>query len=170
MVEIKSTRLSLFDQLKLIGVASIITSFFVFVFLYAFDGSNWGFVEGPLIINIGILLLLGFTFAVIFFTRELKRGQDKTLIINQGKIEVKTTQDHRIYDVSQAFNVRVDRHFYVFSGHERLTISLKTFGVKSKTHEVFILNKGTHEQLKETVITAIKDQVKTPENPPVDSD
>ncbi len=156
MVKLSSVTLGFKQKLFLMLVASLMTSLFVFVFLFIWDGSDWGFIEGGLWLNLLFLYGLGLIFSYLFLGREFKKTADKRLKIAKGKAEITDKIGKRSYDNHQVINIRIDRHFYVFIKHERLTITFKTFGVRSKTHETFLLKQGDHDNLKEKIIEALK--------------
>lgn len=156
MVELTSTTLSIRQKLYLILLSSLITTLVVFIFLFIWDGADWGFIEGDLWLNILFLYGLGLVFSYLFYGREFNKAENKHLKIEKGKTTISDTLGTRIYENNQVINVRIDRQFYAFIKHERLTISFKTFGIKKRTHETFVLKQGKHENLKENIIQALQ--------------
>jgi len=153
MVKIESAKLGIPQKLFLILVASVISGFIVFVFLYILDGSEWRFVEDSLLLSLLILFGLGLIFSLVYFIRDFPRSLDKTMTIHGGSTVVEDRKGKRRYDNNQAVNVRVDRQFYYFIGCKRLIIAFRTEGVRAKTFESIVIRAASFSE--EDIVNAL---------------
>lgn len=165
MVEIKAVDLKVTQKILLTMIATLLTSGVVFVFLFVWDGSNWGFVDDSLAINILILLGLGLMFSILYFSREFKNNLKKTIVIKDSKTTITDARSTRIYDNNQAINIRLDRQFYYFIKLNRLTITFSQMGIKNKRHESIIVTPKSVN--KDEIIQALSKKHKEETNTPI---
>ena len=154
MVTLEAAKITLKQKLFLMFSAALITSAVVFVFLFIWDGRDWGFIDGHFMINVLILLGLGLLFSLLYFKREFSKNLTKKIEIGETKTTITDRKSTRIYHNNQAIHVRFDKQFYGFIKHERLTITFAQMGLSSKRHESLIL--PNNHVSSETLIQALK--------------
>lgn len=150
------TPIDLSKKLFLWLASGAISAFVVFIFLFVWDGSEWTFIEGGTFPNVIMLFFFGLAFATLYFGREFKRINGKTMHLNDKEFIFENTLGKQTYTINQLINIRVDRMFYLFIGYERLTLTFQVSGMKRKQHEVIVFKKGIYNDPKETIINHIK--------------
>ncbi|MFW6318963.1 MAG: hypothetical protein ACOC1L_02145 [Bacillota bacterium] len=155
-LELQTTPISTPKKIALLLSSGIVSGAVVFIFLYIWDGSDWRFLDSGLFANLVMLFLMGLAFATLYFGKEFKRIVDKKMIVDDKHFVFTQGVRKTTYDISQIVNIRYDRLFYLFIGYERITLTFATAGIRRKTHEVLVFEKGVYPNPKALIINHLK--------------
>jgi len=121
--------------------SAIVFSGLLAVFFRVVEGSNWFFIQGGWLTNLGLLFVIGFGFSSYYYARDYVRFNMLSVMVNDQKISYQTNDKKMSFSKDSFYDIKYESQLYGLFGFIKIIMIFKKSDSKRKNYQSFLMKK-----------------------------